>query len=193
MKLPGDPHEQSMTSLHGMSRGAVTERVSIPVRPIGGRFRACLRSGDEGQSIVEFAFVLPLMVLLVMGLFGLGLFIAYYQALTQATGEAAQTLAKSRAITADPCATTLTALEAASPLHLNPSSITLTVQFAPLNSTTFTTLGGNSCPTTASSSLGGTTSGGTVIVGVSYIYSCHLPFSSVVCQPITSQVTEYVY
>jgi Flp pilus assembly protein TadG len=134
------------------------------------------------------AFVLPVLLMLVMGLFWLGLWIAYYQALTQAVGAGGQVLAHDRGNSTNPCADALAAMQAASPLYLNPANITVTVS---LNGTS---LGGsnNSCPGNALSDLG-TAGGGTVQVRATYTYTCKIPWSTTVCSSLYAQVTEYVY
>ena len=58
-----------------------------------------LSSGSRGQELVEFAFVLPILLMLLMGIFYLGRAISVYQALGRAAREGA------RAALATSCAT----------------------------------------------------------------------------------------
>jgi Flp pilus assembly protein TadG len=188
MKVQKDEHGQTGVLPRGLNRAAGASRTSVKAQSIDGWLRASFRCGDEGQSLLEMAFVLPVLLMLVMGLFWLGLWIAYYQALTQAVGAGGQVLAHDRGNSTNPCADALAAMQAASPLYLNPANITVTVS---LNGTS---LGGsnNSCPGNALSDLG-TAGGGTVQVRATYTYTCKIPWSTTVCSSLYAQVTEYVY
>jgi Flp pilus assembly protein TadG len=72
-------------------------------------------SGEEGQSLIEFAFVLPMLMTLVFGVITFGIAINNYLMLTNATNSGAQVLAISRGQTSDPCATTVAVVYAAAP------------------------------------------------------------------------------
>ena len=98
-----------------------------------------LEREESGQSMVEAALVLPLLLLLVMGVLAFGLTFNNYIALTEATGVGARQLAISRGTTLDPCATVATAISGAAPL-LKASSISYTLN---LNGTVYSA---NSCP-----------------------------------------------
>lgn len=179
-----------MAHLSGLKRAAASKSEHAEARFSGARVCARLHSGKEGQAIVEFALLLPILLMLIIGLFGFGLYIAYFQALTQAVGAGGQVLAHSRGVSSNPCADALTAIQAASPLKIDPANITVTVTF------NGSSLGGsnNSCPGTASTNLG-TAGGGTVVVGATYTYPC-LFFNwhtSIICTPLSAQVTEYEY
>jgi Flp pilus assembly protein TadG len=64
---------------------------------------------DNGQTIVEFAFVLPLLVLLVFGLLQFGVAFHNYLGITDATRVAARAAAVKR--TNDPCGAATTAIQ----------------------------------------------------------------------------------
>jgi len=49
-----------------------------------------LRAGDGGQAIIEFALTLPLLLLVVMGIFDFGLMFQKYEAVTNAAREGAR-------------------------------------------------------------------------------------------------------
>jgi Flp pilus assembly protein TadG len=74
-----------------------------------------VRKGVAGSSLVEFAFVAPVLLTLVMAMFIFGLAINQYLTLTNATTSGAQSLATARGQTTDPCAWAVTAIQAASP------------------------------------------------------------------------------
>jgi Flp pilus assembly protein TadG len=82
-----------------------------PVKRFGER----LVRGEEGGPLVEFAMVLPMMLVIVTGIFYLGIALALYLQLTNATDIGARLLSVSRGQTTDPCATTVAAIEAAAP------------------------------------------------------------------------------
>jgi Flp pilus assembly protein TadG len=74
-----------------------------------------LFASDAGGPLVEFALVLPMMLIVVTGIFYLGIALALYLQLTNATEIGAQLLSVSRGQTTDPCNTTVTAIENAAP------------------------------------------------------------------------------
>jgi Flp pilus assembly protein TadG len=79
---------------------------------------AHLGRGEDGQSLVEFALCLPPLLLLMTGIFAFGIAVANYVMLTNAAAAGAQQLSVSRGQLAspfDPCATAVTAIEAAAP------------------------------------------------------------------------------
>ena len=79
--------------------------------------RARLRSRNErGQSLVEFALCLPLLMLLVTGMITFGIALHDYLEMTDAVSVGARLVAISRGQTTDPCATSATAVYNAAPL-----------------------------------------------------------------------------
>jgi Flp pilus assembly protein TadG len=146
---------------------------------------------DEGGPLVEFGFVLPMMMVVVTGTFAFGLALNTDLVLTQATGAGAQYLQTIRTSTSDPCADTLTAIENAAP-SLKSANIGISL-----------TIPGASGAYTSSSCTGAATylkaaRGEAVTVGTTYpcsllIYT--LPFGSQIGKSCTlsAQVTEYEY
>lgn len=104
----------------------------------GRKCRRLVRS-EEGGPLIEFAFVLPLMMACLTAIFTFGIAIYNALVLTEGTGTGAQYLQTIRTTTSDPCADTLTAIENAAPT-LKPSNITFTLQ---INGGTATT--GSTC------------------------------------------------
>src|ERR1022692_544846 len=94
--------------------------------------RTCL-GRDEGNPLVEFAFIIPIFMMLVMGVFAFGITFNNYLQLTDAVGIAGRKLAISRTLTTDPCATAAAAVYAAAPA-LTQASLTFTFK---LNGTTY--------------------------------------------------------
>ena len=122
---------------------------------------------DDGQSLVEFALCLPILLVIVTGVLSFGIAINNFLLLTDGTNVAARQLAISRGNTTDPCALTSTALTTAAPT-LKAASFSLTLV---LNGTTYT---GNSC-SSASTSTG---AAGNMVQGttakVTATYPCSL-------------------
>jgi Flp pilus assembly protein TadG len=80
------------------------------------------RRAQAGSSLVEMAFMLPVLLTIVMGVFTFGIALNKYLILTNSTTVGAQALAFARGQTTDPCATAVTAFEAAAP-YLNTSQL----------------------------------------------------------------------
>jgi Flp pilus assembly protein TadG len=101
--------------------------------------------GERGSAVVEMALVMPIMLMMLTGIFSFS--VALYQKLqlAEAISNAARVMAAERGDT-DPCATTASAIYAAAP-SLSKSNLTLTF-----------TLGGTN---TSGTITGGTAYGGT--------------------------------
>jgi Flp pilus assembly protein TadG len=90
-------------------------------RRFSGAFEFARR--DNGQSLIEFALSLPILLLVVTGIFTFGIAMSNYEMLTNATSVGGHQLAISRNQTADPCATAVSAVSSAAP-YLKSSSLT---------------------------------------------------------------------
>jgi Flp pilus assembly protein TadG len=94
---------------------------------IGKRIDAQHFSGNEGNAIVEFALVLPILLMVVTGIWQFGVAYNHFIVLTQATTAGAQTLQSDRLSPADdPCADTYNAIVNAAPT-LNPAKVSVTI------------------------------------------------------------------
>jgi Flp pilus assembly protein TadG len=120
-------------------------------------------AGNEGSALVEFALILPMMLMLTTGLLVFGVAMNNYIQLTNAVSVGARAVAMSSGITLDPCSTASSAIIAAAP-GLSSSKMTFSYS-----------LGGNSQsgPSCSSSSLSSgaaaqLVSGSTVVVTVQY-------------------------
>jgi Flp pilus assembly protein TadG len=151
---------------------------------------ARLFRSEQGGPLVEFALVLPLMLVVITGTFAFGLALANDVSLTQATGLGAQYLQTIRSTATDPCANTLSAIESAAP-NLKSSDITISVS---INGGT--AYSGPSCTGALSSFQ---SSQGDPIT-ISTTYPCSLliyvlPYGSAIGRSCTlsAKVTEYEY
>ena len=141
--------------------------------------------GEEGQALLEFAYCLPVLLLLVFAIFMFGLVLNNYLVLTNAVTIGAQQLALDRGQSTDPCADTVTAMNAAAPsLNLSQNA---TFSFV-LNGTSYP---GTSCTTAPSNLIQGASAQVTVT------YPCNLTvlgtnYASAPACKLTAQTTEYV-
>jgi Flp pilus assembly protein TadG len=158
--------------------GADAQSAILPrVRPF--------RSGEEGNSLVEFALMLPVMLTIMTGIFSIGMAYSNQLTLTQAVGAGAQYLQQIRTSTSDPCADTFTAItNAASTLQSGNISVTVT-----MNGVTPTQTG-NSCSGAQTNLLQGAN------VTVYATYPCSVTvykFSFSSSCLLSAEVTEYEY
>jgi Flp pilus assembly protein TadG len=103
----------------------------------------------RGQSLVEFSFAMPILLITVTGMLSFGIAMHNFLTLTNGVNTGAQTLAISRGQTSDPCASVLTAIGNAAP-GLTGANISLTVV---INGNSFS---GSSCTTGMSDMTQGT-------------------------------------
>ena len=82
-----------------------------------------LCAADRGSALVEFALILPMMLLLTTGILIFGVAMNNYLQLTNAVSIGARTLAVTAQVTLDPCAVASSAVIAAAP-GLNPANLT---------------------------------------------------------------------
>lgn len=102
-----------------------SRRSSATRRSLLERTHTRLVSDSEGNTLVEFALVAPMLMAVMMGLFTCGIAFSNYVALTNAVDTGARLLAVSRGETTDPCATTVAAIYAAAP-QLTQANFTFT-------------------------------------------------------------------
>ena len=147
-----------------------------------------LARGDDGQSLVEFAVTLPVLLLVVTGLCTFGIAVNNYMQLTDATNVGARLLAISRGQTTDPCSTVSTAVYAAAPM-LTRGNITFKTT---LNGTSYP---GASCSSSSTSTgaAGNLTQGSTATVLVTYPCSLKVYGATLVSScTLTAQTAEMV-
>jgi Flp pilus assembly protein TadG len=172
----------------GIKLTAASPGVRGGTRPLGKRVRARPRTNNEGgQTLLEFALVLPILLLLVTGIITFAITFNNYIALTDAVNVGSRLLAISRGQTTDPCATTATAVENAAPL-LTPAKITFTFV---LNGTTYS--GAScSCPTTTTGPCANVGQGETAQVTATYPYTLSIFGASASSGTMTAQTTELI-
>ncbi|MDR3739119.1 MAG: TadE/TadG family type IV pilus assembly protein [Terracidiphilus sp.] len=128
----------------------------------------------DGGPLVELALVVPIFMIMVVGMFSLGLMLNNYMVLTNVVGTSARNLALSRDITAassDPCTYAITQAISNSP-SLNLSAVTWTVTWTKFDSSgnaltpsTYTSSSAGSVPSCSSQAI---TQGDNVAVSAQY-------------------------
>jgi len=100
--------EKNVLLRHGLLRvqGAKNTRASL--RSLPGRVRSLLCRGEEGQSLVELALVLPMLVIVLTGMVSFSLALYNYQQLGMATANVAQLLGSMQS--GDPCSKAVTSM-----------------------------------------------------------------------------------
>jgi len=113
-----------------------------------------LWKGENGQSLVEAAFYLPILATVLVGVIQCGLLFSNYIQLTNAVGQGADYLQTIRQTSTDPCRDTFTAIANAAAI-LKPANITLTII---LNNTSSTTASASTFSGTGTLSCSGSQS-----------------------------------
>jgi len=183
---------EKVVDMRKINKSASAVRAETRLRGELGRF--LLNAGSEkGGALVEFALVLPVLLLVVTGITTFGLALNNYMQLTQAVGIGAQALSVSRGNTTDPCNTVSSAVIAAAPYLVSTSiSFTTTIYTSSSSSTAYS---GTSCSSssTTTGAAGNLTQGQAAVVtatypcslavyGHNYASTCTLP----------AQVTEII-
>lgn len=89
----------------------------------GGTVDDMLFSCQDGNALVEFAMVAPVMLMIMMGIIVIGSTMSNYLQLIEATASAARTVAVARSNTLDPCNTVASAVSGGAPM-LNSANLT---------------------------------------------------------------------
>ena len=155
-------HGRALKFARSFCRATAPGSACARARSTGSWLRVCLRSGGEGQSLVEFALVLPVLALLLTGVFWVGINMCNYLALNNAVEVGARylkiegnTSGNTTNNLADPCLSVFQQMMG-SASTLDSSQITVTYK---LNGSTIETLKGsaNTCPSDSDNySAGGT-------------------------------------
>jgi Flp pilus assembly protein TadG len=82
-----------------------SSRLCARFRSVCGRLYCSLCSRAQGQSLVEFALVLPILMMILTGIFSIGMFVQSYQQLTYVENQGLVTLQQlpDTSSAADPC------------------------------------------------------------------------------------------
>lgn len=126
---------------------AITHRSIDPETPACGatalRLKTLLRIArrSDGGPLVELALTMPIMMIMIVGMFGMGIMLNNYMVLTSIVGTSARNLAMVRGTTAasDPCTNAISQAISTSP-SLNLAQVTWTVTWKTwdTNTATFT-------------------------------------------------------
>jgi len=160
-----------------------TNKKLLLARKAAARTVALWRREQNGSSLIEFALVLPVMLLVMTGIFSFAMVLYRQEQLTQAVGAAGQYLQQIRTSTTDPCKDTFTAITNAAP-GLTSANITLTVTLGSTSVTAKTCSGDQSY----------LTQGGSASVAATY--PCTLTayaYSFASACTLSAKVTEYEY
>ncbi len=120
-------------------------------RPWRGRIRSWLPIDEEGNALVELAFVAPIMMIMLTGLASFAMALYSYQQLGYAVSSAAQQVGAEQGLITDPCATLESDITSALPgWTVSKFSFTTTITdssgsahtFGPLAGTSFTCTSG---------------------------------------------------
>jgi len=173
MKLTCNPHGKVMKLLGGCNPGTASGGAGARARSIGARLRVRLGSGQEGQSLVEFAAVLPLLILMVLGMCSISLALIAYQQLGEAVSYATLVVlapANGTLNGGDPCASVAASVTSQLP-SWNASNFHYTVTFWDTSGTAHSS-GALAGPSPSCSSIHtDMTSGKAVQVTVTYQYT----------------------
>ena len=164
------------------------------VHDVGTSFRRRLKHvlmalpEDKGQSLIEFALVVPIFLMIVLGIFSFGIAFNNWEVMTEAANVGGRVLAISRNGTLDPCHDAVQAIESAAPT-LVPANLTFSFNF---NGVAYS---GVSCASasTSSGASGNLVQGQTAQLNVTYpcnlvIYKTNYASSCV----LHAQTTELV-
>ena len=158
-----------MANMHLMNRTAEPQKVRVEALSEGRQTVARLR-GERGSAMIEFALVFPVMMIVVFGLFSMGLMLNQYLELTDAVAVGGQYLADLRSNTSNPCSDTTTVIENAAPMLTAASmNFSYTITSGSGNSTTL-----NSFPNTTTCAAGAAELSPLEPVSVTVTYPCTL-------------------
>jgi Flp pilus assembly protein TadG len=137
-------HGQAMTLKRSLIRDIAPGQLNVKPRSLMRRLVVLVRAGEEGNAIVEFALILPMLLLLTTGILVFGVAMNYYMQLTHAVSVGARAVSlyghdASTASSIDPCSLASSAVISAAP-GLNPANITFSYSFngAPASTTSCT-------------------------------------------------------
>jgi Flp pilus assembly protein TadG len=170
MKRLSNLHGRALKFASGFCRTTEPGGAGARVLYTGSRLYASLRSDDEGQSLVEFALIVPVLALILTGIFWMGINMSNYMALSDAVEVGARYLKIEGNTTGntadnlpDPCKSVFTQMMG-SASTLNPAKITVTYTLNGNKIGPFTGTAANTCASD-SDSFG---SGGTFTVVATY-------------------------
>lgn len=93
MKKLNDVHTRAKELLSGPRRAGACCRAGVKSLCVGRRLRVRFRGGEGGQSLVEFAFMVPILFMALTGIFEISLTMWNWQSINQGADAAARFLA----------------------------------------------------------------------------------------------------
>jgi Flp pilus assembly protein TadG len=181
----GHPHLRRNPIVEGVYQVVLSAAASnaVSIEPLSQWKRTVLdhlRNGNDGSALVEFAVVLPILLVLITGMFSFGIAINNFLTLTDATSIGARFLATDRGLNLDPCAASVAIVQGTA-FGLTPASLSFTFV---INGTTYTGVSCNSSSLTtgaAGNMMQGTSAQVTVtypcvlgVYGKNYVPGCTL-------------------
>jgi Flp pilus assembly protein TadG len=153
-------------TVHKSAANRHASELQAQAGPGSRRFRALLRRGQRGSALVEFALILPALLLITTGVMIFGVAMNNYLQLTNAVSVGARSVSTYAGQTLDPCAVASNAVIAAAP-GLNSSLLTFSYTFNGIPQTG-TTCASGTLTTGAAANLA---SGSTVTVTAKYPFN----------------------
>lgn len=185
MIVPKSEYAQESSGVMRTGQTSNSAEIRGKKKSLVARVRALFGSGSEGGALVEFAVTLPVVLILITGIFTFS--IALYQKLmlAEAVSDGGRALAVARG-DSDPCQETASKIYASVSPGLATSGLTITVT---LNGTPTTISGGSTAAACAGTTM---SAGGTATVAASYtctlaVYGYTFPGCS-----LGTQVTEVI-
>lgn len=184
MKMLNELLGQGLASGCGLGCAAGSGGASVKNRPPGKWFHVRLGLGDEGQALVEFAFMAPLLLLVMTGILWLGIALYNYQQMTAAVSQGVVALAEGQKVSTstNPCTSAVTVVTTDTQGMIpNNNSLSITVY------EDGTAIAPASCPTSLASgipvSLNATYHYSLPIVGASFSDCCTLSTTQYLTTP----------
>jgi Flp pilus assembly protein TadG len=155
------------------------------------RAGSALLHEEEGGPLVEMAFALPLMMLLITGVFSLGLMMSSYLMVSHAVDVGARNLALSRGATTNPCSDTISVIQSAAPTAALNATYTFKIGSDTFSgaSNSFSGSGSSDCSQLGVSDM---VAGDTATVSVTYPYQLLIYLWSAKTYNITASTSEVI-
>jgi len=123
MKVLSDPRRQAVTLLSGLTHATASSGDDVKGRSFGSRLCAFIRSGNEGQALVETAVSMAIMAMLLTGTFSVVLALIDWETISYAASVGSYTLGISGE-NGDPCAAVQTDVANALTIGLDKTKVT---------------------------------------------------------------------
>ena len=140
MKVLSDPRRQAVTLLSGLTHATASSGDGVKGRSFGSRLCALIRSGNEGQALVETAVSMAIMAMLLTGAFSIALSLVFWETLNNAASVGSSELSKAGE-SGDPCAVVQAAAAGTLAFAIDKTKVTYTVTLQNSSGTTTNTYG----------------------------------------------------